>query len=190
MSPSTQFSHSRRGNTALTALFTVLGSETIFFGTLLAAYFYMRVSLTSWQMTGAPFARLALPTANTFLLLISAGTMTLALQAIRNNDLAGLRRWLSLSLVLGLFFVAGQVFEFNHSGMRVNDQAFGGVFFTLIGFHALHVLAGVIMLAIVLWRAFLGDFSSRRLVAVQASTWFWYFVTGVWVILFAALYLV
>jgi cytochrome c oxidase subunit 3 len=190
MQKSTSLPRSNHGNTARTALFTILGSETIFFATLLAAYFYMRVNLASWQMNGAPFTRLVLPASNTALLLISAVTMSLALGAVRKNNTAGLKRWLSLSLALGLVFVIGQVVEFNRSGMRIDDQAFGGVFFTLIGFHALHVLAGMIMLAVVLWRALLGDFSSRRFVAVQVSAWFWYFVTAVWAILFAALYLV
>lgn len=190
MQKSTPLHRSRPGNTAQIALFTVLGSEIIFFGTLLAAYFYMRVSLTAWQMNGASFTRLALPAGNTLLLLVSAVAVSLALRAVRKNDPAGLRRWLAVGLALGLVFVAGQVLEFTSSGMKVNDQAFGGVFFTLIGFHAVHVLAGVIMLAIVFWRASLGDFSSRRYTAVQVSAWFWYFVTGVWVILFASLYLV
>jgi cytochrome c oxidase subunit 3 len=190
MNNSTSLQRTHSGSMARTALFTVLGTETIFFGTLLAAYFFLRLGLPPWQMNGVPFTRLVLPTANTLILLVSAGTMSLALRAVRKNDSAGLRRWLSVSLALGLIFVAGQVIEFNTSGMRVNDQAFGGVFFTLIGFHAVHVLAGMIMLALALWRAFLGDFSARRYAAVQVSTWFWYFVTGVWVILFASLYLV
>jgi cytochrome c oxidase subunit 3 len=190
MNNATPIQRRRSGSTARTALFTVLGSETIFFGTLIAAYFFLRLGLTSWQMNGAPFTRLILPSANTLVMLVSAVTMGLALRAVQKNNTSGLRRWLSISLALGLIFVVGQIVEFNTSGMRINDQAFGGVFFTLIGFHALHVLAGVIMLALALWRAFLGDFSSRRYAAVQVSTWFWYFVTGVWVILFASLYLI
>ena len=91
---------------------------------------------------------------------------------------------------MGLAFVGLQVLEFTRSGMRPNDQTFGGVYFTLMGFHALHVLGGVLMLITVLWRAFLGDFTPRRHIAVQIGSWFWYFVVGVWVVLFIALYLV
>ena len=73
--------------------------------------------------------------------------------------------------------------------MRIDDQAFGGVFFTLMGFHGLHVLAGVVFLSINLARARLGDFSPARYDAVEIGTWFWYYVAAVWIVLFAALYL-
>ena len=58
-----------------------------------------------------------------------------------------------LTLLLGLAFVAGQVFEFGHAGLQIDDQGLGAVFFTLMGFHALHVLAGVVFLVINLARA-------------------------------------
>jgi cytochrome c oxidase subunit 3 len=94
-----------------------------------------------------------------------------------------------LTLLLGLVFVTIQIYEFSHAGMRINDQAFGGVFFTLMGFHGLHVLAGVVFLIINLVRTRLGDFSPNRYEAVELGTWFWYYVTAVWVVLFGALYL-
>ncbi len=180
---------SRRG-TAKIALFVVLASETIFFGTLLSAYFFLRATLTTWPLGGITFARLLVPAANTAILLISALTMYLGLRAIRQNRASSLKAWLVLTLALGLGFVAGQVFEFNRSGMKITDQAFGGVFFTLMGFHAVHVIAGVVMLLLLLWRTIQGDFAARRYTAIQIGAWFWYFVVAVWVVLFSALYLV
>ncbi len=59
-----------------------------------------------------------------------------------------------------------------------------------MGFHAVHVIAGVIMLVLLLWRTFLGDFTARRHIAIQIGAWFWYFIVAVWVVLFSALYLV
>ena len=85
--------------------------------------------------------------------------------------------------------MAGQIIEFNHAGLHIDDQAFGGVFFTLIGFHALHLLAGVFFLGLNLIRANLGDFSGERYEAVELGSWFWYYVTAVWVVLFMALYI-
>jgi len=180
----------RRTNTAKIALFVVLGSETIFFGTLLSAYFFLRATLSSWPSGGVTIFRLLVPGANTLLLLLSALTMYLGLRAIRQNRTGSLKTWLILTLAIGLIFVAGQVFEFNRSGMRISDQAFGGVFFTLMGFHAVHVIAGVVMLALLVWRAFLGDFTARRHTAIQVGAWFWYFIVAVWVVLFSSLYLV
>ncbi len=180
----------RRRGTAGIALLVVLASETIFFGTLLSAYFFLRASLATWPLGSITLARLLVPAANTFLLLISALTMYLGLRSIRRNKVEALKAWLILTLAIGLVFVAAQVFEFNRSGMKITDQAFGGVFFTLIGFHAVHVIAGVIMLVLLLWRAFQGDFTARRHTAIQVGAWFWYFIVAVWVVLFSALYLV
>lgn len=178
------------GRAARVALLVVLASEAIFFTTLLSAYFYLRQSLTVWPVAHGVWSQLALPLGNTLLLLLSAVTMSLAVKAVQTAHQGWLKGWLGVTLALGLVFVALQVAEFSRSGMRPNDQAFGGVFFTLMGFHALHIIAGVIMLANILWRAFLGDFTPRRHVAVQIGSWFWYFIVGVWVVLFIALFLV
>ena len=180
----------RSAQTAKTAFLAVLGSEIIFFGTLVMAFIYMRTDTTTWQGASYSLSRLLLPGGNTILLLVSAVTMALGLRSIRQGKPAALRNWTVVTLVLGLVFIAGQALEFSSAGMKINDQAFGGVFFTLMGFHAVHVLAGILMLVAVLWRNALGDFNVRRHVAVQIGTWFWYFVTAVWVVLFTALYLV
>jgi cytochrome c oxidase subunit 3 len=178
------------GDNARVALWVVLASEVIFFTTLLSAYFFLRQSQVSWPLQHVPFTRLLLPGANTLLLVISAFTIHLGLRAVRKNQSGPLRTWLGVTLFLGLIFVALQGVEFTRSGMLPNDEAFGGVFFTLMGFHALHVIAGGVMLANILWRAFQGDFTPRRHVAIQLGSWFWDFIVGVWVVLFIALYLV
>ncbi len=190
MDKSVTLHHAPRQNSAKIGLLVVLASETIFFGTLLSAYFFLRATLPTWPLGALTFSRLLVPAANTGLLLISALTMYLGLRAIRLNRPVSLTTWLTATLVIGLVFVAGQVFEFNRSGMKITDQAFGGVFFTLMGFHAVHVLAGVIMLVLLLWRTTLGDFTARRHTAIQIGAWFWYFIVAVWVVLFTSLYLV
>jgi cytochrome c oxidase subunit 3 len=97
---------------------------------------------------------------------------------------------MNLTVMLGLVFVAGQVYDFTRSGMSVGDAAFGGYFFALITFHALHVVAGMILLALNLLRSYWGDFTARSHEAVTLGAWFWFYVTGVWLVLYAALYLV
>jgi cytochrome c oxidase subunit 3 len=189
MEKTASISHRPRQGTAKIALYVVLASETIFFGTLLSAYFFLRASLPIWPLGPITVTRLIGPAANTLLLLISALTMYLGLRAIRQNRPESLKAWLSLTLSIGLIFVAGQVLEFTRSGMKITDQAFGGVFFTLMGFHAVHVIAGVVMLVLLLWRTFQGDFTARRYIAIQVGAWFWYFIVAVWVVLFSALYL-
>lgn len=179
----------RQALTPKLALGVILGSESIFFGTLLAAYLYMRADQPNWPTPEFSLARLLVPGGNTLLILFSALAAYLGLRAVRRGSLGALKGWLWATLLMGAVFVAGQVFEFQRSGMRPSDQAFGGVFFTLMGFHALHIIAGIVVLLALLVRAGLGDFSARRHVAVEIGVWFWYFVVAVWAVLFSALYL-
>ena len=180
----------RRKGMAKVALLVTLGSETVFFGTMISAYLYLRASQATWPFGHALLAQFGLPAINTLVLLASAATAALASRSVRKGERAGLLAWLQVTLVLGLAFIGLQAFEYINSGMTPSDQAFGGVFFTLMGFHALHMVAGVVMLALVLARAQGGDFSKRRHTAVDIGTWFWYYVVAVWVVLFSVLYLV
>lgn len=179
-----------RLDTPKIATLVVLGSETFFFGTLITAYLFMRGTQPIWPLSGASFGRILIPLANTILLLASAASVTWGLRAIRRNQKAALARWTALSLGMGLVFVAGQVYEYTSNGMQPGDSGFGGVFFTLMGFHALHLIAGIIALALVFVRTRLGDFTARKHTAVEVSAWFWYYVVGVWLVLFAVLYLI
>ncbi len=178
-----------RGTERLT-LWVILGSETIFFGMLIAAYLYLRASQVNWPFGQAHVAQIGIPAANTLILLLSAVTAGLAGRSIRKGNPSWLVRWLQITMALGLVFIGGQAFEYLRSGMTPSDQAFGGVFFTLMGFHALHMLAGIIVMGMLAIRTRLGDFTERRHVAVDVGSWFWYYVVGVWVVLFLSLYII
>jgi len=169
------------------ALFIILASESVFFVTMLVAYVALR-NQTGWFLDHT-LIRLLIPLANTAILLFSALAAWRGTVSIRDGKTFASQGWQLLTLLLGLVFVSAQIYEFRHAGMRINDQAFGGVFFTLMGFHGLHVLAGGVFLILNLARTRLGDYSPARYEAVELGTWFWYYVTAVWIVLFAALYL-
>jgi cytochrome c oxidase subunit 3 len=176
-----------RLSTGRLALFFILASESIFFATMLVAYISLR-NQTIWPVEHT-LGRLSIPLANTLILLVSTLSAWRGTVSIRHGKTSALKGWLMSTLLLGLVFVIGQVYEFSRAGMHIDDQAFGGIFFTLMGFHGLHVLAGVVFLIINLLRARLGDFSPGSHDAVVLGTWFWYYVAAVWIVLFAALYL-
>jgi heme/copper-type cytochrome/quinol oxidase subunit 3 len=180
----------RRTGAVKAALLLVLGAETIFFSTLIVSYLVMRGEQAARPFPIQGLGDLLLPSLNTLVLLVSALLAGLAERAIRGGRRDALQSGLRWALGLGLLFVAGQVIEFTRSGMHPADAAFGGIYFALVSFHALHVLAGVFVLLLNLIRASLGDFSPRRYMAVQMGSWFWYYVTGVWLVLFTVLYLV
>jgi len=175
-------------STGRIALFVTLGAETVFFITLLVAYAALRDEV-GWNVQHT-LARLTIPLINTVVLVISAIMAWASTNAIRKNNQTALRNGLLITVILGLGFVVGQIYEFSHAGLQIGDQSFGGVFFTLMGFHAVHVLAGVVFLVLNYVRANLGDFSAERYETVELGTLFWYYVTAVWFVLFGALYLI
>jgi cytochrome c oxidase subunit 3 len=183
-------SSAKAESTAKVTLFFILGSESVFFGMLVSAYLFLRTSATNWPTIQHSLQRMLVPGGNTLLLLLSALTAFLGYRAIRNSDTKGLIRWLAITMLLGLVFVGGQVLEFTRNGMSPSDHAAGGVFFALMGFHALHVTAGMVVLGLVWMRARLADFNARQHLAVDMGTYFWWYVTVVWVVLFTILYLV
>jgi cytochrome c oxidase subunit 3 len=170
------------------ALLVTLATESIFFITLLAAYAALR-DQSSWNVPHT-LTRLMIPLLNSSVLLVSAGVAAWSTQVIRQSRESALRVGLFFTLLLGLLFVAGQIYEFSRAGLRIDDSSYGGAFFTLMGFHAVHVLAGVVFLALNLMRANLGDFTAGQYEAVELGSWFWYYVTAVWAVLFVVLYLV
>lgn len=188
MSTMPQAHSANRPGTGKIGLFIILTSESVFFATLLVAYAALR-DQTNW-MVDHSLGRLTIPLLNTALIILSAIPANLVIQNIRDGKQSRALSSILVTLVMGLVFVAGQVYEFSHAGLHIDDQAFGGVFFTLMGFHALHVLAGEVFLVINAIRTRLGDFSSQNHSSLDLSTWFWYYVIGVWLVLFAALYLI
>lgn len=174
-------------STGKVALAIILLSESVFFATMLVAFVFM-LNQTDWPVAHT-LSRLAIPLVNTSILLVSAISAWRGTTSIRDGKLSVSQAWQVLTFLLGLVFVTFQVYEFSHAGLQLSDPSVGGVFFTLMGFHGLHVLAGVTFLIINLARTRLGDFSPTHYEALELGAWFWYYVTAVWMILFAALYL-
>jgi cytochrome c oxidase subunit 3 len=171
-------------------LFLVLGAETVLFGTLVMSYLFFRNGGSDIPFSHPKPFDLIIASLNTLILLSSTVFARRAQHAIVEDHVKGLKSNLLLALSLGAIFIIGQIFEFNHAGMRVNDASFGGVFFALISFHAFHVIVGMVVLALNFARARVGDFSAHRHVAIIAGTWFWYYVAAVWIVLFTVLYVV
>jgi cytochrome c oxidase subunit 3 len=172
------------------ALLLVLSAETALFGTLVMSYLFMRNGGSNLTFIHPKPLDFAITSVNTIIFLASAAFAWNSHRAIEHDRVGLSKTYLMVTLILGAIFFAGQVFEFRHSGMQITDSTFGAVFFALISFHALHVLAGITVLALNFARTLLGDFSARRHMAITVGTWFWYYVVAVWVVLFTVLYLV
>jgi len=178
-------------------MYIFLASEVMFFGSLFAMYFYLYGSHIVWPppppstINEFYVAVWPIPVINTIVLLSSGVTCHFAADAIAQDNR---RRFFMLqiaTIILGLGFEFGQLYEFIsafHRGLNLTANTFASAFFTMTGFHGAHVLGGLILLTLVLFRASRGQFSSRHHVGVAAVTLYWHFVDVVWIFLFAILY--
>ena len=181
------------GNPILGMLLFIV-SEIMFFGGLFAAYVSLRTSAVVWPPEGNEAFLLheeaLFPGLMTLLLLISSLTCQIAVWRIRRGDRVGMNRALLMTVVLGIIFLIGQVYDYTQLGFGVADGTFGGTFYILTGFHGAHVLGGVLMLGVCLYRGGLGQFSAQHHDMVEATSIYWHFVDVVWVLLFSLLYFI
>ena len=173
------------GTVGATGMWTFLATDAIGFAGLLVAYGALRVraAVGAWP---DPRARLALApaAAMTFALLTSSLTMTLAARA---GSRGARRGWLLATFALGLAFLAGAALEYGHllggpAPMGLSADLFASAFYVVTGFHALHVLAGVVGISFML----------RAKVTAQATETFglyWHFVDAMWMPIFSFVYL-
>ena len=178
-----------------------LASEVMFFGGLFAAYFIARSDAPSWPPTEllteqqiADGVKLELewllPAIATTLLVISSVTMQLGVWQIQKGNRSAMVWWLFVSIVLGLVFLAMQMYDYSQLPFRADDTIFGTTFFTLTGFHGAHVTGGIIFMVVVLVRGMGGQFDAKNHEAVEACSFYWHFVDVVWIALFTILYVV
>jgi cytochrome c oxidase subunit 3 len=172
----------------------LLGAETMLFSGLIGTFLVFRVGNVTWpppSHIGIELPRLVTGI-NTALLLLSSYTMFQARRAIQKDRVKQLRSWLLITGVLGLLFLGVQGSEWVqliHNGLTLQSGVYGGIFYVLIGCHAVHVLTAVIWLFIVFGMAIAGRFSAAGYVGVDTCTIYWIYVVALWPILYVLVYL-
>ena len=178
-------------------MYIFLASEVMFFGSLFATYFYLFGSHLQWPppppTTNEFYVNwYPIPVVNTIVLFSSAFTCHFAADGLAHGNR---RRFFVLwiaTILLGLAFEFGQLYEFISAfgrGMTLTVNSFASAFFIMTGFHGAHVLGGLLLLTLILYRASRGQFSAQHHVGVAAVTLYWHFVDVVWFFLFVILYL-
>ena len=139
-----------------------------------------------------PMAAWGLPALNTFLLLSSGVTITIAHWALKENKRGLLNLFMFFTIALGVTFLACQVIEYGHGyselNLKLSTGVYGSTFYMLTGFHGFHVTLGVIMLSVILARCLAGHFKPDHHFAFEAVAWYWHFVDVVWLGLFIFVY--
>lgn len=171
-----------------------LGSETLFFAALIVTYLIFKPvnearpeKQLPHELLGIQFTALLAA-----ILLASSLTMVLSIAAIRRDNQRWFRIWLIATILLGLSFVGGQVYEFTHlysEELTLDSSLLGTTFFVLTGFHGTHVSIGVAWLLCVLWRGIKRGYSSHDHMDVELVGLYWHFVDLVWVGVFTLIYL-
>lgn len=127
----------------------------------------------------------------TGMLLVSSFFMNRAEIAIQNDD----RKWFlintGITLSLGILFLIGVVgVEWQIAPFGPADGVAGSVFYIMTGFHAFHVLTGVIFLAVVFFNGRKGTYTQEKHWPVEAAAIYWHFIDVVWFFFYPALYLI
>lgn len=195
-SPVSSLAHDTRGGISNPVLGMILfiTSEVMFFGGLFAAYFSIRAQTPTWppQQFRGTLDILPLVGPATVLLITSSFTCQFAVWAIRRGDRTAFLRNIAVTMILGMVFLVMQGLDYTilaGKGLALDAGPFGTTYFTLTGFHGAHVLGGVVMLGVVLYRGMAGQFSARHHDAVEATSLYWHFVDVVWIVLFSTLYI-
>lgn len=188
------------------AIWTFIGSECLFFATLISNYLVYKgeslvgplpheasqCMLHGQMATCEPIFEIPLVTFGTAVLLFSSFFVVLALNGAQQGNRRKLIGWLSATVVCGLFFVGMQVYEFYHfyhKGLGYTTNLFGSSFYTLTGFHGTHVTIGVIWLATMLVLAIRGKVPPEKSLNLEIAALYWHFVDVVWIVIFPVVYL-
>src|ERR1700722_12720035 len=168
----------------------IIAESAIFTIFLVAYLFYLGKSLTG----PTPREVLETPIFFTICLLSSSITVHLAGTSLeRNNRPAFLALW-SLTIILGGLFLFGTGMEWHRliyeHGLTISTNLFGTTYYSLVGLHAFHVSAGLIMLTVVLIFALAGRVREDQARRVDVLALYWHFVDAVWVVVFTVVYIV
>ena len=163
-----------------------ISSELLFFGSLFGSYFTLRARADGpWPPEGADVEVWA-GAIGTVLLLASSMTVHFAATAARAGHADAMRRWLLATTALGAVFLLLLAREWAELSFSVDDHAFGTIFYTLTGFHGLHLLAGLVAMVVLIWRSAVGVVREG---AIEVMSYYWHFVDVVWIALFTSVYL-
>jgi cytochrome c oxidase subunit 3/cytochrome o ubiquinol oxidase subunit 3 len=119
--------------------------------------------------------------------------MVLAVSAAQARDMKRAQTWISVTALLGATFVGGQVFEFTEfyrKGLGYTTSLFGSSFYTLTGFHGVHVTVGIIMLMALIGMLRADRIPGDKAEVIELIGLYWHFVDIVWILIFTLVYLI
>lgn len=170
------------------ATFCMIAIEGTMFALVIASYLYLKGRSPQWPPAVAP-PRLMWGTLNLVILLASAVPNAFAKKAGERFSLGGARLWMSVCMVFALAFNIVRFLEFSALNVRWDENAYGSVVWTLLGFHTVHVVTDFLDSGVLTALLFVGPVDEHRFIDVSENAMYWYFVVLTWVPVYAVIYL-
>ena len=177
------------------AMWLFIASDTVTFASLLFAYSYLRIGSPNWTLPFKFWPSVANGMVMTIILLTSSLTMLGGVRAAKAGDQKSCLRWMGYTMLLGVIFAVLHLrewFGMIHGGWRLFQNPLGGSvevgagFFCVTGLHLLHVISGVVALAVVALGFKRGWLKAGH---VETTSLYWHFVDVVWMFVFPIVYL-
>ena len=183
--------HHDAGANKVFGFWIYLMSDCIIFATLFATYAVM-VNNTAGGPAGKDIFELPFVLVETALLLLSSITYGMAVIGMNNGSKGAVNRWLALTFLFGLGFIAMEIYEFHHlieEGFGPDRSGFLSGFFTLVGTHGLHVTSGLIWMLVLMFQIAKNGLTATNRTRVLCLSLFWHFLDVIWICVFTVVYL-
>ena len=186
-------------------MWVFLVTEVLFFGGLFLTYTIYRHAYPSAFTAGSHELIVWAGTTNTVVLITSSLTMALAVAAAQAGQRRALMAFLAVTMALGCVFLGIKAFEYYKEyverhvpghGFKFEAeyarqaQIFFSLYFMMTGLHALHMIIGLGVMAVMFWLSWRGTITPDYSSPIEISGLYWHFVDIVWIFLFPLLYLV
>ena len=179
----------RSYGTAWWGMVMLIATEATIFLILLASYFFLRATANEWPLGGIELPKLELALPFSFVLWGSSIPIFWAEAAIRKGRVAQLKVALFVSFLMGVAFVAYSLYDFHDLHYGWQDNAYGSIYYVIVGLHLTHVVVGLAMSLVVQLKAWTGRITRDRHVTVEVFSLYWHFVDVVWLFVFPSLFL-
>ncbi len=177
-------------SSSIFATVIMIMTEVMFFAALISAYMIIRSGAEEWPPWGQPRLPVFATALNSLTLLASAFCLHRSVKVF-SSQASQSKQLLALAIALGIVFVSVQGYEWVQLisfGLTITSSTYGGVFYLIIGAHGLHVIGGLLALLACL-RRFNSTSQQLTIDNLRAAQIFWYFVVGVWPVLYTLVYL-
>jgi cytochrome c oxidase subunit I+III len=169
------------------ATICLIAIEGSMFALMIANYLYLKGRAPQWPPGVFPPA-LFWGSINTVLLLVSMLPNELAKKAAERFDLRKVQLWMVVCIVFGTAFCVVRIFEFMSLNVWWDENAYGSVVWTLLGFHTAHIVTDLIDTIVLAVLMFTGPLEQSRFADVSENAMYWYFVVGSWLPIYGLIY--